>query len=66
MNIRVNGKPVRLEKPLNIDQLLVFLGYQNRFVAVARNQVSVPKSTYQNTFVHTDDDIEILAPMSGG
>ncbi len=66
MNIRVNGKPVSLEKPLNIDQLLVFLGYQNRFVAVARNQVSVPKSTYLNTFVSTDDDIEILAPMSGG
>ena len=67
MNIQVNGKPIQLEaEQPNIDQLLDHLGYQNRFVAVARNQVCVPKSQYLNTIVVENDDIENLAPMSGG
>ena len=66
MNITVNGEPVNLDKALNISQLLEFLGYQNRFVAVAKNHTSIPKSTYQNTYINENDNIEILAPMSGG
>lgn len=66
MEIIVNGKAMSLEKTLSVDELLSFLGYNNRFVAVARNQVCVPKSIYQETFIAENDDIEILAPMSGG
>ena len=66
MQIKVNGEDHTLDQTINVTELLNRLGYQDRFVAVARNQCCIPKSQYQETLLAESDEIEILAPMSGG
>ncbi|SMF20283.1 sulfur carrier protein ThiS [Pseudobacteriovorax antillogorgiicola] len=66
MNIMVNGKAKTIDQETNVSGLLEALGYKNPFVAVAINHQCVPRSSFATTEIKNNDDIEILAPMSGG
>ena len=66
MNITVNGNSQNVISEISVEDLLVELGYKNDFVAVAVNQSCVPRSNFKTHRIHAHDDIEILAPMSGG
>ena len=66
MNITVNGKAEITQEGISVSDLLTSLGYNNGFVAVAINQDCVPRSQFSETTLKGADDIEILAPMSGG
>ena len=50
----------------NVDELLVELGYASGSIAVARNEAFIPKSSYADTLLSDNDDLEIVAPMQGG
>lgn len=64
--ITVNGKSLTLRGPRTVAALLVELGYKDSFVAVAVNHACVRKSEYPSFAIQAGDEVEILAPMSGG
>lgn len=66
MTIFVNGNPTTMDQPCSIDALLAQLGYEECFVAVARNREHVRRSEFRNTQITNGDEIEILAPTAGG
>lgn len=67
MKIFVNGRATTIETvSCTIARLLELLGYQDHFVAVARNHVHIKRSEFTTISVREDDHIEILAPMAGG
>ena len=66
MKVTVNGQEHNLDSELSIAALLSHLGYKNSFVAVAINKNCIPRSKFEETTLTPSDQIEILAPMSGG
>ena len=66
MQIKVNGENRELVQQMTVASLLTQLGYTDGFVAIAVNHACVPRSLHGSTLVAENDEIEILAPMSGG
>jgi len=66
MNITINGKPRQLEQITTIADLIGFLGYQDKRIAVERNGVIVPKSRHQVTALAEGDELEIVVAVGGG
>lgn len=66
MKVTINGKPFSFDGTMNIDQLLKKLGFDARFVAVARNLECIPRQSFEQTQVQDGDAIEVVAPMQGG
>ncbi len=66
LTVVINGQPQTLASVISVATLLDHFGYEQPFVAVAINRKFVGRSEFQATPVHDGDDIEILAPMSGG
>ena len=65
MNIIINGKPEQTDAG-NIAELVLSLGYEGDYFAVAKNLSAIPRSRYRETAVNENDEIEILTPMQGG
>ncbi|PLC52863.1 thiamine biosynthesis protein ThiS [Pollutimonas nitritireducens] len=66
MNITLNGKPLQLEHASTIAELIAFLGYQGKRIAVEANGDIVPKSQHGNTTLAEGDQIEIVVAVGGG
>ncbi|PLC48069.1 thiamine biosynthesis protein ThiS [Pollutimonas subterranea] len=66
MNITLNGKPLQLEQVNTIAELITFLGYQGKRIAVEANGDIVPKSQHGSTAVANGDQIEIVVAVGGG
>ena len=66
MNITLNGKPLRLDQVNTIADLIAFLGYQGKRIAVEANGDIVPKSQHGSTAVANGDQIEIVVAVGGG
>ncbi len=66
MNITLNGKPQQLEQVNTIAELIAFLGFQGKRIAVEANGDIVPKSQHGNTAVADGDQIEIVVAVGGG
>ena len=66
MRITVNGNEINVDNQVTVQNLLHQLGYQDPFVAVAINRTCVPRSQFEKHQIHSQDHVEILAPMSGG
>lgn len=66
MKVTVNGKTEQLVHTCSVEKFLQDLGYKNSFIAVAVNQNHIPRSQFSEHVIEAGDDIEILAPMSGG
>ncbi len=66
IKIIVNGKNNNVNNDCTITELLELLEYKNNFSAVALNGSFVPLKMYKETKLKECDEIEILAPMSGG
>jgi sulfur carrier protein len=66
MNITLNGKPLQLEQVNTIAELIAFLGYQGKRIAVEANGDIVPKSQHGSTAVANGDQIEIVVAVGGG
>jgi sulfur carrier protein len=66
MNILVNGEQVRLERAMNVAELLETLGRTGQSIAIALNMDFVPRSAYKGTPVKEGDSIEIVEPRQGG
>lgn len=65
MQVMVNGEPVPLPDPPNLQTLLSTLTPHRPF-AIARNEEFVPGSTYAQCELNDGDRIEIVHPSAGG
>ena len=66
IEIIVNGKKKSVKDECNIIEMIELLGYKNNAFAVAVNGTFVALKKYKETKLNKRDEIEILAPMSGG
>lgn len=66
IEIRVNGKVVRLNNSTNLRALVSERIERLEGVAVARNEEVVPRSEWADTAVRDGDRIEILVAAQGG
>ena len=65
MNITLNGKPQQLDQVNTIAELIAFLGYQGKRIAVEANGDIVPKSQHADTALADGDQIEIVVAVGG-
>ena len=65
MKIRVNDEEVDI-KADTISSLVSELGYDNKTIAIAKNEEFVPKGDYSSTKILDGDRFDIVAPMQGG
>jgi sulfur carrier protein len=65
MTIVLNGEERTIDSA-TISELVIELGYENKIIAVASNEVFVARRDYKDTEIQDGDDIEIVAPMQGG
>ncbi|HUG59809.1 MAG TPA: sulfur carrier protein ThiS [Candidimonas sp.] len=66
MNITLNGKAQQLEQVNTVSDLIAFLGYQGKRIAVEANGDIVPKSQHGTTALADGDQIEIVVAVGGG
>ena len=66
MWVTVNGEEITIKGLLSLSDLLKQLGYQEKSVAVARNEEHVPRHRFDETCLIDVDSFEILSPMQGG
>lgn len=66
MQITVNGQQTDVADHLTVAALIETLGYAQKLGAVAVNMTFVPLTAYGETVLKEGDNVEILAPVSGG
>lgn len=67
MKLTVNGKPLEIEKSINIKELLsVAKAEQPEYVTVQLNGEFIDHKGFEDTFVKDGDTVEFLYFMGGG
>lgn len=68
MKIRVNGEEKRVRPNLNLHELLIALELDpaQPGIAVAVDREVVPKTTWQETRLRENSDVEIIRAVQGG
>ena len=66
IQVTVNGKPHRFERPVEVSALLSTLDLVGKKVAVERNGEIVPKSAHASTVLADGDQLEIVVAVGGG
>ena len=60
MKVFVNGKEHDIESGISLEQFLVTLKVNDRFLAVARNGVVVRRKTFTDTVLEDGDKLELF------
>ena len=66
IKVSVNGEIKEVSENMNVNELIIALGYTIKGFAVAVNTTFVAIDTYANTIIKENDEIDILAPVQGG
>jgi sulfur carrier protein len=66
IQVTVNGKAHRFERPLQIAALLTQLELAGKKIAVEKNGEIVPRSAHAETLVADGDQLEIVVAVGGG
>jgi sulfur carrier protein len=66
IQVTVNGKAHRFERPVEVSALLSSLDLVGKKVAVERNGEIVPRSAHANTLLADGDQLEIVVAVGGG
>jgi len=66
IQVTVNGKAHRFERPVEVSALLSTLKLQGKKVAVERNGEIVPRSAHASTLLADGDQLEIVVAVGGG
>jgi thiamine biosynthesis protein ThiS len=66
LQLVINGKQQQIDDVLNIEDLLLKLGYEKNSVAVACDGTFVSRSKYSEFQLQNGKELEILVPMQGG
>jgi len=65
LKVLINRQPYQLSQNATVAQAIAALNPRPPF-AVAVNTQFVPKSEYANRLLAQDDEVEIIAPVTGG
>jgi len=66
MEIYINQEKKVIDGEISINDLLLFLEIQNKYIAVEVNKTIIPKSEYEIFIVKNNDKIEIINAVGGG
>ena len=66
IQVTVNGKAHRFERPVEVAALLSTLELVGKKVAVERNGEIVPRSAHASTLLADGDQLEIVVAVGGG
>lgn len=66
MNVVINGEPRQLEGLATVADLVRFLGYEGKRIAIERNGDIVPRSAYEETGLADGDEFEVVVAVGGG
>lgn len=66
ITLRINGKPVELDRPTPLLAYLERLGVEPRAVAVEHNGEIVERANYANAVLGDGDVVEIVRMVGGG
>jgi sulfur carrier protein len=66
IQVTVNGKVHRFDRPLDVGALLASLELAGKKVAVERNGEIVPRSAHASTLLGDGDALEIVVAVGGG
>lgn len=66
MNIIVNGQERELDAALSVLAFLATIGFDGRFVAVARNGEVLERDTFGQVMLADGDRLEVVRPVGGG
>ena len=66
MKITLNGKELKLDKSITIEQLLADLGFAGKPVVVEHNKDAIFPRDYGEILVHNQDLLEIISIAAGG
>jgi sulfur carrier protein len=66
IQVTVNGKAHRLDRPIDVSALLASLELAGKKVAVERNGEIVPRSAHASTLLGDGDELEIVVAVGGG
>jgi thiamine biosynthesis protein ThiS len=66
ISLTINGRDVRLDRPMTIRELLESKGLKPQVVVVEHNRAIVPRERYADVLLGADDNVEIVQMMAGG
>ncbi len=66
LRLIVNGQQREVEAPLTVAGFLESLGYDGRYVAVARNGDVLDRETFGAVALEDGDRLEVVRPVGGG
>ena len=68
MNIKINGKITEIAESLNVTDFIALHlnGKEPRGIAIAVNDIIIPKSKWSETVIAENDNIEIVHAVQGG
>jgi len=66
MNIIVNGERFDFPNPLNVEELIDYLGFQNQRIALEVNETIIPKSNHRTYILSNNDKVEVINAVGGG
>ena len=66
INIILNGKEIKINKLLSVQQLLIKENLDKKMLAVAINGSIIERQDYKQTIIEEEDRIEIGRPVGGG
>lgn len=66
MEIQLNGESRQVDPQWTVADLLTELGIENRYCAVERNQLVVPREQHATCHLASGDQIEVVTLVGGG
>jgi len=66
IHVTINGKPVTLDAPMTIEQMLNSVEVPPNYLAVEVNADVVPRELHGEKLVGDGDDIEVVTLVGGG
>ena len=66
LRLRVNGQAREIESTMTLADYLKSLGFDGRYVAVARNGDVLERDTFGSVTLEDGDRLEIVRPVGGG
>lgn len=66
MEVRINGRAQALPRPMNLVELLDFLGLKPDRCAIELNRSLVSRAKWQEIVVNSNDELEVVHFVGGG
>ncbi len=66
ITVSVNGETKTFSKGITIKEMLKHLNFHDEWLGVAVNKEFVPKDAFEKTALKSGDEVDVLAPVSGG